>query len=164
MKAISAPWTGVDATDRAERGLGPFATLAVPIDARLPYLPKGAKGQGAVVNRRPAAQDGPIVFGESRTSLAEYLADCWGVPFQAAPGGLSTSLAGPSPPLRRNLDRHREYTSCYRARDAVSAPWHDFRDADRRPARCRFGLKPLMASTFRRRRKLGPIAATRSTS
>ncbi len=28
MKAISAPRTGLDAADRAERGLGPFATLA----------------------------------------------------------------------------------------------------------------------------------------
>src|SRR6266550_7292247 len=46
MKAISAPRTGVDATDRAERGLDPFATLGCPIYPRHPYLPKGAKGGG----------------------------------------------------------------------------------------------------------------------
>jgi hypothetical protein len=44
MKTISAPRTGVDAADRAERGLGPFATLGRPIYPRHPYLPKGAKG------------------------------------------------------------------------------------------------------------------------
>src|SRR5947209_4701983 len=44
MKAISAPPTGVDAADRAERGLGPFGTLGCPIYPRHPYLPKGAKG------------------------------------------------------------------------------------------------------------------------
>ncbi len=52
MKAISAPRTGVDATGRAERGLGPFATLGCPIYPRHPHLPKGAKGAGV---RRPSA-------------------------------------------------------------------------------------------------------------
>jgi hypothetical protein len=46
MKAISAPRIGVDAADRAERGLGSVSTLRCPICLRLPYLPKGAKGAG----------------------------------------------------------------------------------------------------------------------
>src|SRR5437660_1277753 len=63
MKAISAPRTGVDATDRAERGLGPFATLGCPIFLRHSYLPKGAKGgRGCGGQLAPTAQDGPIVF------------------------------------------------------------------------------------------------------
>jgi hypothetical protein len=46
MKAISAPRTEVDAAHRAERGLGPFATLGPPDLPSRPYLPKGAKGAG----------------------------------------------------------------------------------------------------------------------
>jgi hypothetical protein len=44
MKAISAPRTGVDAADRAERGSGPFATLGPP-DLPSPSLPaQGGEG------------------------------------------------------------------------------------------------------------------------
>jgi hypothetical protein len=51
MKAISAPRTGVDAANRAERGLGPFATHGRPIYSRHPYLPKGSEG-GTMLNHR----------------------------------------------------------------------------------------------------------------
>jgi hypothetical protein len=48
MKAISAPRTGVDSADRAERDLGPFATLGCPIFLR---VLKGAKGHGTKLNQ-----------------------------------------------------------------------------------------------------------------
>ena len=58
MKAISAPRIGVDAADRAERGLGPFATLGPPDLPSRPYLPKGAKGgRGAVAQGGEVARE-----------------------------------------------------------------------------------------------------------
>ena len=59
MKAISAPRTGVDAADRAERGLDPFATLGRPIFLRHPYLPKGAKGGVVPLGQRAWATTSP---------------------------------------------------------------------------------------------------------
>jgi hypothetical protein len=61
MKTISAPRSGVDAADRAERGFGPFATLAAPIYPRHPYLPKGAKGPGADAQPVSRSTDDPTV-------------------------------------------------------------------------------------------------------
>jgi hypothetical protein len=50
MKTISAPRTGVDAADRAEWGLDPFATLATRSTLAIPTSLRGRRGQGAMVN------------------------------------------------------------------------------------------------------------------
>ena len=46
MKAISASRTGVDAADRVERGLGPFATLAARSALAISTCPRGRMGAG----------------------------------------------------------------------------------------------------------------------
>src|SRR5262245_19176519 len=76
MKAISAPRTGIDAADRAERGVGPFATLGPPDLPSPPYLPQGGEGrQGAVAKRcvgvfPQRAADLGRRSGQRRTSTA----------------------------------------------------------------------------------------------
>ena len=60
MKAISVPRTGVDAADRAERGLGPLATLGSPIYPRHPYRPKARRGhRERCLNQRVGQPDDP---------------------------------------------------------------------------------------------------------
>jgi hypothetical protein len=44
--------TGVDAADRAERGLGPFATLAARSTLAIPTCPRGRRALGPMLNRR----------------------------------------------------------------------------------------------------------------
>jgi hypothetical protein len=44
MKAISRRGLGSTAADRAERGLGPLATLACPIYTRVPQPAQGCEG------------------------------------------------------------------------------------------------------------------------
>src|SRR5262249_55023440 len=43
VSSLSAPRTGVDAADRAERGLGPSPPLGHPIFLRLPTCPRGRR-------------------------------------------------------------------------------------------------------------------------
>ncbi|SRR5258708_1643710 len=73
MKAISAPRTGVDVTDRAERGLRPF-NLGPP-DLPSPSLPTqgGEGGQGVWRSTgAPSVQDGSIEFVKLAACLGSH--------------------------------------------------------------------------------------------